>query len=340
MRSFLLVLLALLSSTSLARQQPKSLASVVRTTTTATTTPTTAFVPIIDTDTARTHVEIRGGAKSKLSSFATRTASAAVVLPGLILLIKKTGKDGIVGLVLASQIGMFSEAMNVSAVTTPTKWWALLTNMLYWNTKYLGLAQDKTAMINLGVFAMLVLHICVLVLQQNQSAEFSQSLRSFCASHAGAALLVGMSSSWLATLQEYGMCWIYYPFLLVIINDTMAYICGQLLGKNSLLPNISPNKTREGFVGAAIFTVALSKPLWSWLVSGSEMQNTQIYLLATYISLVAPFGGFLASSVKRTFGKKDFGAIMPGHGGLVDRLDCQLLTAPFIYLYLKYLGGL
>ena len=57
--------------------------------------------------------------------------------------------------------------------------------------------------------------------------------------------------------------------------------------------------------------------------------------MALYISLVSPFGGFLASAVKRAHGAKDFGALIPGHGGVVDRFDCQVVTAPFVYLYLK-----
>jgi phosphatidate cytidylyltransferase len=295
----------------------------------------TGFLPSADKSTPA-EIDRGGATKSKLASFATRTVSAVVVLSGLVVLVRTTGEWGIIGLILAAQIGLFSEAVHVSAVEAPSKWWALLTNMVFWDAKYF-LPNDKTALINLSVFGMLILHMVALIVQQNRSAEFSQSLRSFCASHVAAAILVGMSSSWLATLQSFSARWIYYPFLLVIVNDTMAYICGQLLGKRKLLPNISPNKTWEGFIGAAIFTVALSAPIWDWIGASELRSKGQLYVFGLYASLVAPFGGFLASSVKRNFGKKDFGAIMPGHGGLVDRLDCQLLTAPFVYLFLKYL---
>ena len=300
-------------------------------------TATAQFQPYVDNHTPG---EIpRGGAtKSKLAGFATRTLSAVVVLSMLVILIKRTGKHGIIGLVLAAQIGLFSEAVHVSAVAAPSKWWALLTNMIYWDAKYF-LPSDKAALINLTVFGMLIMHVVTLIVQQNRSAEFSQSLRSFCASHVAAAILVGMSSSWFATLQSFSARWIYYPFLLVIVNDTMAYICGQLFGKHKLLPNISPNKTWEGFIGAAVFTVALSAPIWEWIGTGVLLSKRQLHVFGLYTSLIAPFGGFLASSIKRNFDKKDFGAIMPGHGGLVDRLDCQLLTAPFVYLYLQFLKG-
>ena len=88
-----------------------------------------------------------------------------------------------------------------------------------------------------------------------------------------------------------------------------------------------------------IFTVALCKPLWNWLSPSQKLQEQHLFTLALYISLVAPFGGFLGSTVKRTFGDKDFGSLLPGQGGLVDRLDCQLLTAPLVYLYWQFLGG-
>ena len=58
-------------------------------------------------------------------------------------------------------------------------------------------------------------------------------------------------------------------------------------------------------------------------------------VLGLYTSLISPFGGFLASAVKRAHGAKDFGTLIPGHGGVVDRFDCQVVTAPFVFLYLK-----
>lgn len=279
---------------------------------------------------------VRGGADTKLGKFVTRATSAVVALSGLYLLIKNTGEKGMIGLIIASQIGMFSEASNVAGVSSSTKWLTLLTHMIFWNARHL--LKDQGAKINIASFGLLVDTIMLLVLQQNRNPD-GAALRNFVVSNLSAAIVVGMSSSWLATLKDYSMAWIFYPGLLVIINDTMAYICGQLMGKNALLPNISPNKTWEGFIGAMVFTVALSKPLWRWLGSGNDMNQNQLYLLAAYVSLVAPFGGFLASTVKRTFDHKDFGAVMPGHGGLVDRLDCQLLTAPFVYLFLQFLGG-
>ncbi len=148
--------------------------------------------------------------------------------------------------------------------------------------------------------------------------------------------LVGQSSFWIKTVQEYGLGWVLFPALLVIVNDTMAYVFGVLMGKHKLIPKLSPKKTVEGFVGAGLSTVIVASPLVKRCIS-NDIPNLgrHAVILAAYVSLVSPFGGFLASAVKRAHGAKDFGALIPGHGGVVDRFDCQVVTAPFVYLYLK-----
>jgi CDP-diglyceride synthetase len=149
--------------------------------------------------------------------------------------------------------------------------------------------------------------------------------------------LVGQSSFWIKTVKEYGLAWVLFPALLVVVNDTMAYIFGVLLGKHKLLPRLSPKKTVEGFIGAGLSTLAVAGPLLRRMVGKDGVSNASRHalMLALYVSLVSPFGGFLASAVKRAHGAKDFGALIPGHGGVVDRFDCQVVTAPFVYLYLK-----
>ena len=145
------------------------------------------------------------------------------------------------------------------------------------------------------------------------------------------------------TIQEYGIRWIIYPSLLVIVNDTMAYVFGSLMGSRMLLPRLSPKKTVEGFVGAGLFTLVVSIPLLHVIMKGAPLSDGHMarhaLILAMFVSLVAPFGGFLASAVKRAFYTKDFGTLIPGHGGVLDRVDCHVVTAPFVYLYLRQFWG-
>ena len=124
------------------------------------------------------------------------------------------------------------------------------------------------------------------------------------------------------------------------------------MGKHKLLPRLSPKKTVEGFLGAGVSTCVIFVPLLRYMmqsggevggkalsVFGEEGRNTLLQhalVMGLYTSLISPFGGFLASAVKRAHGAKDFGSLIPGHGGVVDRFDCQVVTAPFVYLYLKW----
>jgi phosphatidate cytidylyltransferase len=149
--------------------------------------------------------------------------------------------------------------------------------------------------------------------------------------------VVTPSSFWIAILEDYGMVWVIYAAALVMINDTMAYVFGMTFGKHALLPQISPKKTWEGFLGAAASTVLASLYMIPPNDGATGMAKLQDALvLSMYASVIGPFGGFLASVIKRAYGKKDFGTLIPGHGGLVDRFDCQLIMAPFVYLYLQH----
>lgn len=145
-------------------------------------------------------------------------------------------------------------------------------------------------------------------------------------------------------MLDYGLPWVLYPALLVIVNDTMAYVFGLTMGRKKLLPRLSPKKTVEGFTGALVSTVGVSVPLLRLVLGNSIAEGEEkLYVrlaltLGVFISLVSPFGGFLASAVKRAHGAKDFGTLIPGHGGVVDRFDCQIVTAPFVYLLLKFFG--
>ncbi|KAI9490871.1 phosphatidate cytidylyltransferase [Zychaea mexicana] len=115
-----------------------------------------------------------------------------------------------------------------------------------------------------------------------------------------------------------------FPTLLVVCNDVAAYGCGRTVGRTPLF-RLSPNKTLEGFVGAGILT----------LCCGFLMQDDPYHgiILAIYASCAAPFGGFLASAIKRASGIKDFDQLIPGHGGMTDRMDCQLLMGAFTFAY-------
>lgn len=118
---------------------------------------------------------------------------------------------------------------------------------------------------------------------------------------------------------------------LIWINDTFAFIVGKSIGKHKLLERISPNKTVEGFVGGLVFCCIASVLFYYF----TDLLSLQLWLtIAIVTSVFGTLGDLIQSQLKRQAGVKDSGRIMPGHGGLYDRLDSIIFAAPFLYLFL------
>jgi len=120
-------------------------------------------------------------------------------------------------------------------------------------------------------------------------------------------------------------------FILIWVNDTFAYLVGKKWGKNKLFEAVSPKKTIEGFIGGLFFTI-----IFAFILSISFLFFTfeNWIIIAIIVSVFGTVGDLLESKLKRIAKVKDSGKIMPGHGGLLDRLDSVIFVAPFVYLYL------
>ena len=115
------------------------------------------------------------------------------------------------------------------------------------------------------------------------------------------------------------------------INDTGAYLTGTLLGRHRLFPSISPKKSWEGFAGGTLLT--LLPAFWMSNVMGI-LSRTDWICMAVIVSVFGVFGDLTESLIKRNAGVKDSGAIMPGHGGILDRFDSVLFVVPVSFFYL------
>ncbi len=122
-------------------------------------------------------------------------------------------------------------------------------------------------------------------------------------------------------------------FILIWVNDTGAYIVGSTLGRHKMAPKISPKKSWEGFVGGVVFAMICAMLLGHfWIRNGMEWY---VWALVGGIAAVAAtWGDLVESKLKRTAGVKDSGWIIPGHGGILDRIDSVLITLPFVYVML------
>ncbi len=126
-------------------------------------------------------------------------------------------------------------------------------------------------------------------------------------------------------------------FILIWANDSFAYLVGRFLGRHKLAPRLSPKKTWEGFFGGFIFT-ALAAWLLDHFLALDSIQTWHWIGLAGLVVISATFGDLFESALKRKHGLKDSGNFMPGHGGILDRIDSLLLVMPAAYLYLKLIA--
>jgi phosphatidate cytidylyltransferase len=130
-------------------------------------------------------------------------------------------------------------------------------------------------------------------------------------------------------------------FFLIWTNDTFAYIVGKSIGKRKLFEKISPKKTIEGFLGGLIFSILvgyfISKYYFQPNPNHQEMSIFIWTITAMIISVFSTLGDLIQSKFKRIAGVKDSGKIMPGHGGVLDRLDSIIFVSPFVYLFYQIL---
>ncbi|MBF4491598.1 MULTISPECIES: phosphatidate cytidylyltransferase [unclassified Flavobacterium] len=130
-------------------------------------------------------------------------------------------------------------------------------------------------------------------------------------------------------------------FILIWTNDTFAYLVGKSIGKHKLFERVSPKKTIEGFLGGAIFA-AFAGFLISklYIQPKPEFSGKSILIwmiIALIVSIFGTIGDLIESKFKRIAGVKDSGSIMPGHGGILDRLDSVIFVAPIIFLFYQIL---
>jgi len=133
---------------------------------------------------------------------------------------------------------------------------------------------------------------------------------------------------------QFGQFLVWTVFIGAFLTDTFAYLAGRFFGKHSLFPCISPKKTVEGSIGGFVGS-CIGMVVYGLIVRHFFMINVNFALilcLGLISSAVAQFGDFAASRIKRQYGIKDYGKIMPGHGGIMDRFDSVIFTAPAVYL--------
>lgn len=140
--------------------------------------------------------------------------------------------------------------------------------------------------------------------------------------------------------QEYGFIFVWLIFITAWGSDTGAYFTGMSIGKHKLAPKLSPHKTIEGSIGG-IFLSAILCILYGFCMSkilAVELSISEFAIIGIVGSVIGQLGDLTASAIKRYTGIKDYGNLIPGHGGILDRFDSILFTAPLVYYLLIIMG--
>jgi len=143
-------------------------------------------------------------------------------------------------------------------------------------------------------------------------------------------------------VNDYNLKIIIGLFILIWTNDTFAYIVGKSIGRTKLFERISPKKTIEGFLGGILFSVLAGYLISKYYIKANTQFSDRSILIwttiAVIVGVIGTIGDIIESKFKRIAGVKDSGSIMPGHGGILDRLDSAIFVAPIIFLFYQILN--
>ena len=181
------------------------------------------------------------------------------------------------------------------------------------------------------MFYIMLVSICAVIF--HEKIKFNDVLTSFFTLVYSVVFVCHLS---LIHSMTHGFILIFIPLICAWMTDTFAYIGGMTLGKHKLIPKVSPNKTVEGAVSGVLGCI-LSSLLFAYIISffGFKANLIPLCFISLICSILSQFGDLTASLIKRECGVKDFGNLIPGHGGILDRIDSLIFITPAIYYFLQ-----
>ncbi|HEY5810928.1 MAG TPA: phosphatidate cytidylyltransferase [Povalibacter sp.] len=159
-------------------------------------------------------------------------------------------------------------------------------------------------------------------LERSAKIQWGVMITVYCISYAPALLLLKIPG-----YEGSNALLLFYLLLIVQISDVLQYVFGKLFGKTKLAPQVSPSKTVEGLIGGGLSATAIGGAMW-WITPFTWQQSL---LMAFAIVAMGVLGGLTLSAVKRSLGAKDWGVMIEGHGGMLDRLDSVSFAAPIFF---------
>ena len=266
----------------------------------------------------------------KLGNLAARVATAIVAAPVIIFLVFWKHDWGVWILISLAQAAAMWEFFEMTLADTTERAFHLVLGMglcawLYWQPQYAAAVVTPAAVILPGLWFLFRFGDIATVARRWSAASLGIFYAGFC-------------FLFLALLKRdggaHGGDWIMLVLMTAWFGDTGGYFAGRAFGKAKLYPAVSPGKTRAGAIGglAASFLASVLANLWYF----PELGWVNGAIITIVGGALGQMGDLVESLLKRSTGVKDSGTLLPGHGGMLDRVDAVLFIAPWVYLYSHY----
>lgn len=268
-----------------------------------------------------------------MSSFLKRLISGAALLLIILLVVPMGGLPFFILTLATSLVGMYELYRVFGIERRSIGYVGYLTCIIYYMLVWLKTEEYMSLMITLSLMAMFSFYVI--------------TYPEYKASHVAKAYLVvvyaGIMLSYLYRTRYVpdGKIFVWLIFIAGWGSDTCAYCIGMLLGRHPMTPMLSPKKTLEGALGG-VAGAALLGALYAFIFRNyfTEVENPGVRsaIACAIGSLISMLGDLTASGIKRDYNVKDYGHILPGHGGIMDRFDSIIFTAPAVYFALSFIA--
>jgi phosphatidate cytidylyltransferase len=279
------------------------------------------------------HITIKLIEDMEESRMKTRIISSIIALPLLLIPLIVGGKILVAILILVSMLGLYEFYRAYSINRYEIKLIGYLASIIY----YLLIIFNKIEYLQefLGIFFLLLLISYVFIYPKINLKEIMLIFTGF--------FYVVYLLSYILLVRNnemYGAWFIWLIFIVAFGSDTTAYFIGSKFGKHKLAKELSPKKSIEGSIGGIVGAIVYSLVFGIILLKIDRLTDYSQLIPLLFIggigSMLSQIGDLVASAIKRQNNIKDFGSIMPGHGGILDRLDSIIFTAPFVYYIMKF----